>query len=94
MNEAEFRHYGNGFVVAPKWKGNIIKYWKVSERISVIQFRLKNEEYTSQVMVNVNIGLRFMRKKDKKLLTVINVYAPTAKRVQENPAELDALYMH
>ena len=37
----ECKHYGNGFVVAPKWKNNVVKYWKVSDRIIVIQLRLK-----------------------------------------------------
>ena len=35
------RHYGNGFVIAKKWKNSIHKCWKVSDRIWVIQFQLK-----------------------------------------------------
>ena len=38
------RHYGNGFVVSPKWKHNILKYWKVSNRLSVIQLKLRDDE--------------------------------------------------
>ena len=30
-------HYGNGFVVSEKWQGNIHRYWKVSDRISVLE---------------------------------------------------------
>ena len=40
---ADIQHYGTGFVVADKWINNISKYWKVSERISVIQLRIKDE---------------------------------------------------
>ena len=27
------KHYGNGFVIAKKWKNSIHKYWKVFDRI-------------------------------------------------------------
>ena len=36
--------YGNGFIVAEKWKNSIHKFWKVSDRICVIQFKTKKEE--------------------------------------------------
>ena len=35
---SESVHYGNGFLVASKMVSHIHKYWKVSDRISVIQF--------------------------------------------------------
>ena len=38
---AENQHYGLGFIVSEKWKKNILKYWKVSERIAVIQLKLR-----------------------------------------------------
>ena len=40
---ADVQHYGTGFIVAKKWANNISKYWKVSERISVIQIKIKDE---------------------------------------------------
>ena len=36
------KHYGNGFVMAKKWKDLIYyKQWKVSDRICVLQLQLK-----------------------------------------------------
>ena len=35
------KHYGNGFIIAKKWKNSIYKYWKVSNWICVFQLQLK-----------------------------------------------------
>ena len=31
------------FIVSEKWKNNVIKYWKVSDRLAVIQLELKEK---------------------------------------------------
>ena len=90
-------YYGNGYVIAPKWKNNIVKYWKVSDRISVLQLRLKDDEekYTSQIVNGNNtIKMKIIKKEKRNLLSVINVYAPTAERAKENPEELNEFYMN
>ena len=48
---SDSRHYGNGFIVSPKWKNNIYSYWKVSDRISVIQLQTSKvqQRYSSKL---------------------------------------------
>ena len=48
----ESRHYGNGFVVSSEWSQNIVRYWKVSDRISVIQLRLKDDNTYLQMYIS------------------------------------------
>ena len=102
------RHYGNGFIVSPKWKHNIHKYWKVSDRLSVIQLKLRDDEYICEQLNGINLRVRkahhytanlrkdlkmaIKKPKVKKLLTIINVYAPTTKKVTENVSSLDEMY--
>ena len=40
--KADCRHYGNGFLINSKWKGNIHRVWKETDRIAVIQFKTEN----------------------------------------------------
>jgi exonuclease III len=62
--EAENRHYGNGFVVSPKWKDKVTKYWKISERICAIQINVKEERYESRTITDTK--LRISKKKTYK----------------------------
>ena len=32
-------HYGLGFMVAPRWKDHIYRFWRVNDRISVLQLK-------------------------------------------------------
>ena len=88
------RHYGNGFIVSRKRKYNIHKYWKVSDRLAVIQLKLRDDEYVCEQVNGINIRLQKVQKKSNvnKLLTIINVYAPTTKKVAENVSKLDEIY--
>ena len=36
--------YGLGFMIHDRWKNNIAKVWKVSERISVTQFNITSKK--------------------------------------------------
>ena len=45
-------HYGNGFIVSKRWKGNIHKYWKVNERMAILQLKLKSKE-KKEVTINI-----------------------------------------
>ena len=48
--KSECEHYGNGFMVNNRLVENIKKYWRVSDRISVIQFSsLEHDKYKSEL---------------------------------------------
>ena len=76
---SDSRHYGNGFIVSPKWKNNIYSYWKVSDRISVIQLQISKvqQRYSSKLD---DMKMKLMKSKQRNR-TIINVYAPTSERV-------------
>ena len=38
-------HHGNGFVINERWKRNIYRYWKVSDRVSVFKLNTNQKEY-------------------------------------------------
>ena len=42
-------HYGNGFLIKSIWKGNIQKFCRVSERICVLQLKMKHQDFTSKL---------------------------------------------
>ena len=42
--ESKSGHYGNGFMVAKKWKNNIYKFWRVNDRIAVLQLKTEKSE--------------------------------------------------
>ena len=42
---ADIQYYGTGFIISSKWKDRVRKYWKVSERISIIQLNIKEDDY-------------------------------------------------
>ena len=62
---SECKHYGNGFIVSPKWKDSIYKYWKVSDRISVLQLISMNTKvnykYTSEITNNNNTKVKITK---------------------------------
>ena len=135
--ESQSQHYGNGFLVSKKWKDNIGKYWRISDRISILQLRIdsqkddtkqqdesinyKIEESLRTVIAKTDFGSehqgevklkikwnRTIRQpehqnklkitadhlpkptKKRKLITVINVYAPT--NYEDNTNEVDLMY--
>jgi exonuclease III len=42
--ETNSRHYGNGFIVSPRWKHHIHRYWRVTDRISVLQMKTEKSK--------------------------------------------------
>ena len=62
---SESRHYGLGFAVTNWLVKRVTRFWSVSDRVAVIQFRMSG----------------------KSVMTVINVYGPTAMRVATNTEE-------
>eukprot|EP00112_Aurelia_sp_Birch-Aquarium-sp1_P019881 Seg5003.2 transcript_id=Seg5003.2/GoldUCD/mRNA.D3Y31 product="hypothetical protein" protein_id=Seg5003.2/GoldUCD/D3Y31 len=91
--QSNCRHYGNGFFISPKWKDRIVKYWKVSDRVCVIQLKLKEHEKYKVQNNPLNINLRITKTvQQKQLLTIINTYAPTTAKVKNDPKELYEMY--
>ena len=100
-------HYGNGFFVSLKLVNHIHKYWKVSDRISVLQLRSKDLAYDSQKINETSLKSSVVKTKAvirretkavskqttvRNLITIINVYAPTTERVKNDEGELDQMY--
>ena len=58
-------HYGLGFMVAPRWKDHIHRFWRVNDRISVLQLQTnqskqkKNdgEKYSSQMISETKVKI-------------------------------------
>ena len=90
-------HYGNGFVVSNKI--SIHRYWKVSDRIAILQVK-QNEPLSKKPTENTPNyksslqGTRLTIKQipPKHIATIINVYAPTSIRATQNPKELEEMY--
>ena len=68
--------YGNGFVISKKWIGSIHKYWKVSERICVLQLKTNGEMMPNE-------------RKPNHIITIINVYGPTSERARKHTNETE-----
>ena len=106
--KTECKHYGNGFVVNNKWKNNVHRCWRVSDRVSVLQLTTKNKTYECIQTDDINLKLQVKKcykvkshtnnkvtistAKIKNCISIINVYAPTTERVKKDSAELDQMY--
>ena len=44
--ESNSQHHGNGFMVSKKWKNNIYKFWRVNDRIAVLQLQTEKSNVT------------------------------------------------
>ena len=104
---SESVHYGNGFFVSSKLAIHIHKYWKVSDRVLVLQLRSKDLAYDSQKINETSLKSSVVKKYTctrretkavikqttvRNLITIINVYAPTTERVKNDEGELDQMY--
>ena len=135
--ESQSQHYGNGFLVSKKWKDNIEKYWRISDRISILQLRIDSQkddtkqqdesinykiqeslrtviaktDFESEHQGEVKLKIKWNRTirqpehqnklkitadrlpkptKKRKLITIINVYAPT--NYEDNTNEVELMY--
>ena len=76
------KHYGNGFIIAKRWKEYVHRYWKVSDRICVIQLKTDKSRFKDgNNKTNID-----------HIITIINVYAPTAERAKKFPHEISQFY--
>ena len=87
--ESKQIEYGNGFVINKKWKDFIYKFWKVSDRVCVLQLRSKESTY--EVKERRELGMTLKSSK-KHLINIINVYAPTTQRLKKHQNELNKMY--
>ena len=78
------RHYGCGFIISKKWKNSIYEYWKISDRIAVLQLRTSKSNHREP---NKNNTCEI-----DHVITLINVYAPTSERSKEYPNETLGFY--
>ena len=106
---SEKSHYGNGFLIKSIWKENIHKFWKISERISVLQLKMKQQDFTSTLdgmkikitKRNTNkyksildgMKIKIYKAEEKHILTIINVYAPATTLIKKDNSILDDLYL-
>ena len=86
---SESVHYGNGFLVASKMVSHIHKYWKVSDRISVIQFSTKDAKHRCKQRSE---KAKVKQVATRNLISIVNIYAPTIERVKNSTDELDQMY--
>ena len=105
----EKSHYGNSFLIQSIWKENIHKFWRVSERICVLQLEMKHQDFTSKLdgmrmkitKTNPNryrsrldgLKMKIHKSEEKHILTIINIYAPTTALIRKDNTILDDLYL-
>ncbi|GFO26877.1 craniofacial development protein 2-like [Plakobranchus ocellatus] len=78
LYETECRHYGNGFIIHKNLEPKVLRTWKISDRLCVLQISLDYGNAQNKGKV--------------KSLTIINLYAPTSALTKNNPDELDKFY--
>ena len=76
--ESNSKHYGCDFVINKRFSNSIHRFWKVSDRVCVLQIKLEEVVYK--------------KSKTYPLISIINVYAPTSQRVEKYPDEIEQLY--
>ena len=91
------------------WTENIHKFWRVSERICVLQLKMKHQDFTSKLdgmrlkitKTNPNryksrfdsLKMKKYKAEEKHILTIINIYAPTTALIRKDDTILDDLYL-
>ena len=85
--------YGMGFYVSNKMYNFYIGHKMISNRIAYIQFEIP----TKQKNINNNGKKRKLENQTKyieknKIITIINIYAPTSPVAEKNPEEEDKFY--
>jgi exonuclease III len=88
--ESKSKHYGNGFVVSPKLKDKIHKFWRESDRICVLQ--LAETNYKCEIKDDLKVKIVKQGTKPRNTINIINVYAPTSDRGKKFPAEVEKFY--
>ena len=99
---SDTKEYGNGFIISKKWKESVNGYWRISDRICVLQVKTdkskcknkKNEEENIYQAVLTGTKMKITKRNIvDHVITIINIYAPTTERVKHNPKELETMYI-
>ena len=94
--ESVSSHYGLGFMVAPKWTEHIHRFWRVNDRISVLQLQTtQSKQQRKETYSSTLVGNRLTIRKSEPvdhMINIINVYAPTSEKVDRSREEIDVLY--
>ena len=72
------QHNGNGFILNKKWKNSIHAYWKIFDRLCVLQLKTnksKNENSPEKDLID-------------HVITIISVCGTTTERATQHPKEL------
>ena len=95
-------HYGNGFIINKKWRESVNSFWKVSDRICILQLKTaksqnkdpKNPTYQTTLQGTKNeIKMKITKLNPiDHVITIINVYAPTSDIAKTNKQELEKFY--
>ena len=60
--KTDSRHYGNRFFISSKWRNNIHRCWKVSDRIAVLQYYQSKKEHVKRkrriIMIRLLITIK------------------------------------
>ena len=80
--ESNSKHYGCGFVINKRFSNSIHRFWKVSDRVCVLQIKLEEVVYmkskTSPLISIINVYAPTSQSQTSPLISIINVYAPTS----------------
>ena len=96
--ETNTRHYGNGFIVSPKWKHHIHRYWRVSDRVSVLQMKTEQSKMkkVADGLVSRSVGecklVLSRTQPTDHMINIINVYLPTSEKVLNDQNEAENVY--
>ena len=94
--------YGMGFMISPKYKDLVHNYWKVADRLAVLQLKTDKSKVKVHAKEQHQITLlegTTMKMKISKvqpadhIINIINVYAPHTGRLKKSMKELDKLYV-
>ena len=95
----ENKSHGNGFIVAKKWSNQVNRYWKVTDRICVLELLTEKSivynkgtvKYRAEAQSSTKIKLTKENEADHTVI-IINVYAPTSNITKKDKKELRKLY--
>ena len=97
--ETNTQHYGNGFMIAARWQPYIHRFWRINDRISVLQLQTKQskkkksgESYGSSRITEDGKLIISKEEPVDHMINIINIYAPTSEKVERNEEEIKKLY--
>ena len=96
--ETKSEHYGNGFIISPIWKEHIYKFWRLNDRISILQLQTENstirkrEDNELRSRLDGSTLIIDKNKPVDHMINIINVYAPTSEKVEKDKKEIEEIY--